>query len=315
MKNGDSVLVDIVGGGSVTIIASPTSNIKNLKIDFGGDDDVADEVTIELETFKSYGLHIDIKDYDPTDSVILNNAFNRRVDPGNEDEYNFEYIGSNGATFDGFLRAKDKDENDFTENPKPIIVCFAEGTLLDTDLGPTAIECLVAGDLVRTRGHDLQPIKWIGHRRLDSLDLVKHPNLAPVRIAANSLGNGLPYVDLIVSPQHRILIEGWKAELYFGEIEILVPAIALEDGASVRVLSDVASVVYYHILFDRHEIVTSNGVPTESMLIGDMALSALDDTDRDEIRLLFGNQFETFGNQYPARPIFRRRDAEVLKAG
>ncbi|WP_433989447.1 hypothetical protein SuNHUV7_40670 (plasmid) [Pseudoseohaeicola sp. NH-UV-7] len=313
VKNGDSVLVDIVGGGTVTIVAAPDANIKNLKIDFGGNDHVADEVEIDLSTFQSYSLHIDINDYDPTDSVVLNNAFNRHVDPGKEDEYNFEYIGANGATFNGFLRAKDKGEKDFTDQPPPIVICFAQGTIIDATLGPTPVECLTEGDLVRTRDNDDQPIRWIGRRRLDSLELARRPNLAPVRIHTGALGRGLPHVDLTVSPQHRILVEGWQAELHFGESEILVPAIALVNGKSVRTLPDIDQITYYHLLFDQHEIITANGAPTESMLTGEMALLALDQEAQHEIQMLFESRQEPSGVQRAARPILRQRDAAIFK--
>lgn len=313
VRNGDSVHVDIVGGGTVTIVAAPNTNIRVLRIDFGGDDTIADEVRVDLSTFQSYNLHVDINNYDPSDTVVLNNAFNRHVDPGNEDEYNFEYIGANGATFDGYIRAKDKGEGDFTTDPPPIIICFAEGTVIDTSLGPTPVECLAEGDLVRTRDHDDQPIKWIGRRRLDSLELARSPNLAPIRIQAGALGRDLPHIDLTVSPQHRILIEGWQAELNFGEAEILVPAIALVNGGSISQLPDIAAVTYYHLLFDRHEIITANGTAAESLLTGEMALSALGTEAQEEIHLLFGQQPETLRAQHAARPIMRRRDASILK--
>ncbi len=305
--------MDIAGGGTVNIVAATDSNIRVLRIDFGDDDDVADEVRIDLSTFRSYNLHIDVNDYDQTDSVVLNNAFNRHVDAGNEDEYQFDYIGANGATFNGYLRAKDRGEKDFTANPPPLIVCFAKGTVIDTALGPIPVECLVEGDLVRTWDHGDQPIRWIGQRRLDSLDLARTPGLAPVLIKAGALGRGLPLIDLTVSPQHRILVEGWQAELHFGEAEILVPAIALENGGSVRPLTDIAEVTYFHLLFDAHEIITANGVATESMLTGEMALSSLGEDDLDEIRLLFGVHPGAMLSQRAARPILRRRDAAILK--
>ena len=85
VSNGDTVIVDIPGGGAVNIVAAPGANIKTFRIDFGDDDNVADTVNIDLSTFTSYGLHIDINGYDPTDTVSLLNAFGTSVDPGNED--------------------------------------------------------------------------------------------------------------------------------------------------------------------------------------------------------------------------------------
>ncbi len=313
VKNGDSVTVDIPGGGWVNIVADPTSNIKNVKIDFGGDDTVADEVRIDLSTFRSYDLHIDINDYDPTDSVVLNSAFNRHVDAGNEDEYNFQYIGSNGATFNGFLRAKDKGERDFTTKPPPIVVCFAEGTVIDTELGPTPVECLAIGNTVRTRDSGDQPIRWIGRRHLDSLDLARDPNLAPVVIRAGALGQGLPFIDLTLSPQHRILVTGWRAELHFGEAEVLAPAVSFVNGTTVAVVSDAPTVTYFHLLFERHEIVNANGVASESLHTGEMAAAGLAGPAAEELRQIFPDIPFRSQTTLTARPVAKRRDSAVLR--
>ncbi len=180
VKSGDTVIVDIPGGGTVNIVAAPGANVKTFRIDFGDDDDVADTVNIDLSTFTNYGLHIDINGYDPTDTVNLLSAFGTSVDPGNEDEYNFQYIGANGATFDGFIRPKDRGEQNFTSDPAPVIICFAQGTVIHTELGPVAIESLAVGNLVETRDRGVQPVRWIGKRVLDTLDLARHPQLRPV---------------------------------------------------------------------------------------------------------------------------------------
>ncbi len=274
VSNGDIVQINIAGGGTTTIVAQPGVNIQNLKIRFIGDNE-SDTVIVDLSTFSSYGLDIDVIDYDPSDQVILTSAFNQYVDPQHADQFQFDYIGFGGVTFNGAVHAKDPGEKDFTSTPAPIIVCFCEGTVIETDLGPTPVEALKPGDLVLTRDNGLQPLRWIGLKRFDSLDLARHPNLRPVHFAAGSLGRDLPYRDLMVSPQHRMLVTGWRAELNFGEPEVLVPAIGMVNGRDVTISEDAVSVAYYHLLFDRHEIVTANGVPSESLHSGDMAMTAV----------------------------------------
>ena len=199
VSNGDTVTIDIPGGGTANITAAPGANVKVFRIKFV-DDNQAVTVNIDLATFSSYGLHIDIIDYDPTDTVVLTSAFNTHVDAGNEDEYQFQYIGVGGVQYDGYIRAKDKGEQDFTANPPPIIICFGAGTVIETNLGPTPVECLKPNDLVLTRDNGLQPIRWIGHRVLDTLDLAQYPHLRPIKFGAGSMGADLPYRDLTVSP-------------------------------------------------------------------------------------------------------------------
>ena len=65
-------------------------------------------------------------------------------------------------------------------------------------------EKLAAGDMVVTMDHGPQPIRWIGSS--------KRPDrqLAPILIRKGALGNTR---DLRVSPQHRMLLSGWQAEV------------------------------------------------------------------------------------------------------
>jgi hypothetical protein len=82
------------------------------------------------------------------------------------------------------------------------------------------------------------------------------------------------------------LISGWRAELLFGEDEVLVPAKALVSDRSIF-FERGGYVDYYHILFDTHEIIYSDGVPTESLFPADQSLGALCQSARDEIFELF----------------------------
>lgn len=76
---------------------------------------------------------------------------------------------------------------------------------------------------------------WSGPSRvLEVADLVVQPQLCPIRIAAGALGFGLPVRDMVVSPQHRMLIEGPRAEMLFGEAEVLVAATHLTRLAGVE---------------------------------------------------------------------------------
>ncbi len=167
------------------------------------------------------------------------------------------------------------------------VVCFAKGTLIETDAGPKQVEELVVGDQVRTLHDDFQPIRWIGGRSLDAIDLVAKPVLCPIRIKAGALGDGLPERDLIVSPQHRILARSGIAMRMFGTQEVLVAAKKLIVLDGVDVLRDVTSVHYFHMLFDRHQIVFSNGAPTESLFTGPEALNALSAAAVAEIGAIF----------------------------
>ena len=174
--------------------------------------------------------------------------------------------------------------------------CFGTGTLIDTAAGPRAVETLVAGDLVLTRDHGMRPLAWAGGRHLDARHLDIAPNLRPIRIRAGALGPGLPATDLTVSPQHRVLVRSKIAERLCGAPEALVAARHLCALPGIEALNPPGGIGYHHLLFDRHEIVRSNGAWTESLFTGPQALASLGPAARREIRAIFP---ELFGQNAP----------------
>lgn len=165
--------------------------------------------------------------------------------------------------------------------------CFARGTLIETDHGAVPVEALEVGMQVMTRDNGLQAVRWIGSRALGNTTLDASPNLRPVRISAGALGQGLPHRDLIVSPQHRILVRSRIAQKMFGTAEVLVAAKQLLQIEGIDIAQDLEAVEYFHILFDRHEIVLSEGAETESLYTGAEALKSVGRAAREEIFALF----------------------------
>ncbi|MBU2888896.1 Hint domain-containing protein [Celeribacter halophilus] len=159
-----------------------------------------------------------------------------------------------------------------------IVPCFVRGTPILTDKGERPIEALRKGDLIVTKDSVLQPIRWIGSTRVHADD-----RFAPVVISAGAMGNS---IELRVSPQHRLLIEGWKVELNLGVSEALIPAKHLTMNEGIYIEAG-GSVEYFHILFDQHEIIYSAGIPSESFYPGAQSIHALDEDQRTEILTLF----------------------------
>ena len=65
-----------------------------------------------------------------------------------------------------------------------------------------------------------------------------------------------------------------------------------------------------HLLFDRHELVWSNGTVTESFYLGDQAVAAVDAAAREEILALFPDMAKV--RPLGARPFVRGRIARKL---
>ncbi|GAB4289681.1 MAG: hypothetical protein Kow0058_09030 [Roseovarius sp.] len=160
------------------------------------------------------------------------------------------------------------------------VICFTPGTRIETPLGPRLVEELREGDLVRTKDNGAQPVLWIGSRRMSGARLFAMPHLRPIRIRAGGLGIGQPDHELLVSPEHRLLIRGTVAQRLFNTPEVLVSARDLVNDGAVAVDMGAREVCYIHLLLPRHQILWANGVETESFHPASAALSTLDAQDR-----------------------------------
>ncbi|WP_109313514.1 Hint domain-containing protein [Ruegeria sp. AU67] len=168
-----------------------------------------------------------------------------------------------------------------------IVPCFTKGTLIETPDGMRPIETLAVGDEVVTMDRGPQRIRWIGARALTGQELSEKPKLRPIRIAAGTLGSGLPQRDLLVSPQHRMLVRSAIAIRMFNTSEILVAAHALVGVPGITVEENAESVEYFHMLFEQHEIVFAEGAPSESLFAGAEALRTVPLAARAEMLELF----------------------------
>jgi len=168
-----------------------------------------------------------------------------------------------------------------------LIPCFTPGSLIATPFGERPVESLTPGDLVLTRDHGPQVLRWVCKRDLSADFLNSNPQHHAICLQKDSIAPGLPAQDMLVSPQHRMLITGWKAQLLFGEDELLVPAKALINHDTVYIPDISKPVTYIHLLFDQHEVITADGAPTESLHAGQLSKGLLPDAQRDELLDLF----------------------------
>lgn len=195
-----------------------------------------------------------------------------------------------------------------------LIRCFTPGTLILTDRGQVPVQDLQPGDLVMTRDNGLQPLRWVGRQHLSRSRLIAQPEMQPLRIASGALGAAGPDRTMVVSPQHRLLVEGARAELLFGEGEVLVPAKHLIGQLDVARILPEDGVTYIHILFDRHEIVQSDGIWTESFQPAERMLNAMEAEVRAEVLAIFPeleSDASAFGG---ARLSLKAHEARVLFA-
>ncbi|KUF08868.1 hypothetical protein AVJ23_20485 [Pseudoponticoccus marisrubri] len=197
---------------------------------------------------------------------------------------------SNGNGIDGTIEFLDGDGNvtgdfDFFEIEE-VVPCFTPGTLIATPEGERLVEDLQVGDRVITRDNGIQEIRWLGRKDLGGIDLARKPHMKPVLIQQGALGKGLPEHDMLVSPNHRVLVANDKTALFFEEREVLVAAKHLTGLDGVDEV-ETLGVSYIHFMFDQHEVVLSNGAWTESFQPGDYTLKGIGNAQREEILELF----------------------------
>ncbi len=182
------------------------------------------------------------------------------------------------------------------------VICFTPGSMIMTACGPRPIQDLRRGDMIVTRDNGLQPLRWSGRSRLSDAQLAAMPQLAPVRIKAGAFGPGLPARDMHVSPNHRFLVQGWRASILFGTPEVLVRAQALRNDSTIVTDYRAKDVTYIHLMFDQHQVITADGLETESFQPAAGVTDGLDAQVRAELLTLFP-QFKTNDLGALAKPV------------
>lgn len=193
---------------------------------------------------------------------------------------------------------------DMSFSMTPTAICFARGTMILTPDGEMPVEDLSVGDLVMTADAGAQPLQWIGQKTVNGKGF-----LAPIRFAKGSIGNSQ---DLLLSPQHRVVLNDWRVEYYTGYSETLVAAKSLVNGGSIT-YEPTESVEYFHLMLDRHEILFANGAACESLFISQETLRIMGPEGRREIRDLFPEIYDApnlFGKT--ARPCLRQYEVAMV---
>ncbi|MCA0940874.1 tandem-95 repeat protein [Salipiger pacificus] len=216
------------------------------------------------------------------------------------DAFSYEIDDGNGGTDTAYVTVE-------------VMPCFTPGTLIATPQGERLVEDLKVGDRVITRDNGIQEIRWVGRKELTGFELARQPHLRPVLIQKGALGKNLPEHDLLVSPNHRVLVANDRTALYFEEREVLAAAKHLTGLTGVDEV-DTMGVAYIHFMFDQHEVVLSNGAWTESFQPGDYTLQGIGDAQRAEIFALFPEleQAEGLRAYGAARRSLKKHEAQLL---
>jgi hypothetical protein len=134
-------------------------------------------------------------------------------------------------------------------------ICFMAGTIIQTPEGGVSIETLKRGDLVLTHDGRELPVDWLGVQTV-SLRFADKLRVLPIRIKAGALAENIPSRDLLVSPDHALLVEG-----------ALIQAGALVNGTSIVRETNVPTIFsYYHVEVEDHSLILAENTPAETFV-------------------------------------------------
>jgi len=159
-------------------------------------------------------------------------------------------VSGSGYTFGKFRFAPDAGTGTLLE-----LACFAAGTRILTASGERAVERLRVGDLVpELTTRRLRRVVWTGSRTVSPAAHPRPEEVLPVRVCRDAFGPGLPHRDLVLSPEHCLLIGGG-----------LVP-VRHFIGRRGIMQEMAADMTYWHIELDTHGVLLAEGLHVESYL-------------------------------------------------
>lgn len=198
--------------------------------------------------------------------------------------------------------------------PPEGVICFTPGTMIATPDGPRDIAALREGDVVQTADNGSAEILWLGRRNLSGARLRAMPELVPVRLRAGALDKDVPDEGLLVSPDHRMIMRGPRAQALFNTNEVLVTARDLVNDRTIVRDHSVTDVTYIHMILPQHEVVFANGVATESF---HPACAPLDTMSGAEQERLFSRLPDVAYDPYAygsfARRVLKSSETAILR--
>jgi hypothetical protein len=208
----------------------------------------------------------------------------------------------------GNTKSKVADLDTTTPIQFPGVPCFAAGTALLTPSGEVAVEFLQIGDLLETADAGPQPIVWIGSTKM--VFNAENEKQKPIVVAAQALGKDAPKRNLVVSPQHKILLGSSDRQGF------LAPAKGLTAQRGIRIMKGCKEVEYFHVLLPAHSIIFSDGLATESFYPGKTAMKMLKTRQREAIEVAVRSlkkDHSVYGRK--VRVCLTRRQTDELPKG
>ena len=228
--------------------------------------------------------------------------------PGGTMQGTGEQVNSGAPNGTSILRDANGDLVEGSGTPgDPGPVCFVSGTNITTDKGDIAVDLLEPGMRILSKDRGFVTLRAIRAAPIARTLLRWNPDCRPVVIPAGVFENTK---QLRLSPAHRLMISSPETKLLTGHSTILVSAQQLVGHAGVHIDTSDQQVTYFHLLFDEHEVIHSEGCWTESLFLGEAAHAAI--SAMSGWRVQDGVSLDKMLHTRTAFPVAKRYEADIL---
>ncbi len=187
---------------------------------------------------------------------------------------------------------------------------FSRGSLVETDIGPMAIEDLMPGDKVITLDGAAETVLWKGSVTLLPGKADARGRTHPLtRIMADTFGMQKPMSGVIAGPSARLLASPAHLHHLSGGDPMLTPVQEFQDGMSVVETIPPTPVELFHICLRRHSVIRIDGLQFETYHPGTNAIRMLSQS----LRSIYLNLFSHISSLNDFGPLLlpRAGDGEI----
>ncbi|MEM7487846.1 MAG: Hint domain-containing protein [Pseudomonadota bacterium] len=168
--------------------------------------------------------------------------------------YDLAWIDHRGAALWDTRTLPDRPEID------EAVSSLARGAMLQGPRGPIAVEDLMPGDRVATRGGGTAEIRWIGARTYGPGGA--RPTF--YRVAAHAFGALGPETDVVLGAHAHVLIDSPRCQPLVGARLAFAPVAAFEDGHAVTAIVPPGEVTCYGLACAGQAAILVSGLAVES---------------------------------------------------
>jgi hypothetical protein len=225
--------------------------------DSGGSTTLTVTVSVGSGTFTLGSTHnVTVTNNGSGSVTIVGTAGNINTALNNSTYHTTSHNTAHGNTDDTLtVSVTDQAGNTSSNSVSIDVICFMPGTMIRTPDGEVPVENLKPDDLVCTTDGRTVRANWIGQQTVSTIFSDKM-RVLPIRIKAGALADNVPSRDLLVSPDHALLVEG-----------ALIQAGALVNGTSIVREQNVPTIfTYYHVEVDDHSLILAENTPAETFV-------------------------------------------------